>query len=232
MAKMDAACDYEGLSELDLATRARARDAQAIRLITTRNNQRLYRAAWSVLRNRADAEEAVQDAYVKAFTSGRFEGRSSLATWLTRIVVNEALTRKRANEARKRSLTDADITQIDDYREKLMSVSFRSPEFQMLRAELAKAIEAAIARLPEDFRTVLVLRDIEDMSVEETAEALDILAATVKTRHLRARRRLRQEIDPDFRAVLAETLRFDGASCEAMTARALVALPKDKGHGA
>jgi RNA polymerase sigma-70 factor (ECF subfamily) len=232
MAKMDAACDYEGLSELDLATRARARDAQAIRLITTRNNQRLYRAAWSVLRNRADAEEAVQDAYVKAFTSGRFEGRSSLATWLTRIVVNEALTRKRANEARKRSLTDADITQIDDYREKLMSVSFRSPEFQMLRAELAKAIEAAIARLPEDFRTVLVLRDIEDMSVEETAEALDILAATVKTRHLRARRRLRQEIDPDFRAVLAETLRFDGASCEAMTARALVALTKDKGDGA
>ena len=229
---MDVARDYEGLSELDLATRARARDAQAIRLITTRNNQRLYRAAWSVLRNRADAEEAVQDAYVKAFTSGRFEGRSSLATWLTRIVVNEALTRKRANEARKRSLTDADITQIDDYREKLMSVSFRSPEFQMLRAELAKAIEAAIARLPEDFRTVLVLRDIEDMSVEETAEALDILAATVKTRHLRARRRLRQEIDPDFRAVLAETLRFDGASCEAMTARALVALTKDKGDGA
>ena len=202
---MDAARDYRHLSELDLADRAHARDPLAIRLITTRNNQRLYRAAWSVLRNRADAEEAVQDAYVKAFSGPRFEGRSSLATWLTRIAVNEALARKRANEARKRSLADADITQIDDYREKLMSVSFRSPEFQMLRAELAKAIEAAIARLPEDFRTVLVLREIEDMSVEETAEALDIPAATVKTRHLRARRRLRQEIDPDFRAVLAET---------------------------
>jgi RNA polymerase sigma-70 factor (ECF subfamily) len=223
---MDVARDYEGLSELDLAARAYARDAQAIRLITTRNNQRLYRAAWSVLRNRADAEEAVQDAYVKAFTVGRFEGRSSLATWLTRIVFNEALSRKRANEARKRSLSDADITQIDDYREKLMSVAFRSPEFQMLRAELARAIEAAIARLPEDFRTVLVLRDIEDMSVEETAEALDILAATVKTRHLRARRRLRQEIDPDFRAVLAETLRFDGENCERMTANAVAALTK------
>lgn len=224
---MDAARTYESLSDLDLAARADARDPQAIRLITTRNNQRLYRAAWSVLRNRADAEEAVQDAYVKAFTTGRFEGRSSLATWLTRIVVNEALSRKRASEARKRSLADADITQIDDYREKLMSVSFRSPEFQMLRAELATAIEAAIARLPEDFRTVLVLRDIEDMSVEETAEALDILAATVKTRHLRARRRLRQEIDPDFRAVLAETLRFDGENCERMTARAVAALTQE-----
>lgn len=221
---MDTARDYETLSELDLAQRAHARDPQAIRLITTRNNQRLFRAAWSVLRNRADAEEAVQDAYVKAFTGAGFEGRSSLATWLTRIAVNEALARKRANEARKRSLSDADITQIDDYREKLMSVSLRSPEFQMLRAELAKAIEAAIARLPEEFRTVLVLRDIEEMSVEETAEALDIVAATVKTRHLRARRRLRQEIDPDFRAVLAETLRFDGNHCEAMTARAIAAL--------
>jgi len=221
---MDTARDYETLSDLELAQRAHARDAQAIRLITTRNNQRLFRAAWSVLRNRADAEEAVQDAYLKAFTGAGFEGRSSLATWLTRIAVNEALARKRANEARKRSLSDADITQIDDYREKLMSVSLRSPEFQMLRAELAKAMEAAIARLPEDFRTVLVLRDLEDMSVEETAEALDIVAATVKTRHLRARRRLRQEIDPDFRAVLAETLRFDGSNCEAMTARAIAAL--------
>ncbi len=228
---MDAARAYESLSDLDLAARAHARDPQAIRLITTRNNQRLYRAAWSVLRNRADAEEAVQDAYVKAFTTGRFEGRSSLATWLTRIVVNEALSHKRAAEARKRSLADADIAQIDDYCDKLMSVSFRSPEFQMLRAELAKAIEAAIARLPEDFRTVLVLRDIEDMSVEETAEALDILAATVKTRHLRARRRLRQEIDPDFRAVLAETLRFDGENCERMTARAVAALT-EVGEGA
>ncbi|MEQ1489806.1 MAG: RNA polymerase sigma factor [Terricaulis sp.] len=221
---MDTARDYENLSELDLAQRAYARDPQAIRLITTRNNQRLFRAAWSVLRNRADAEEAVQDAYVKAFTSAGFEGRSSLATWLTRIAVNEAIARKRANEARKRSLSDADVTQIDDYREKLMSASLRSPEFQMLRAELAKAIEAAIARLPEEFRTVLVLRDIEEMSVEETAEALDIVAATVKTRHLRARRRLRQEIDPDFRAVLADTLRFDGSHCEAMTARAIAAL--------
>lgn len=221
---MDTARDYENLSELDLAQRAHARDPQAIRLITTRNNQRLFRAAWSVLRNRADAEEAVQDAYVKAFSGAGFEGRSSLATWLTRIAVNEALARKRANKARKRSLSDADITQIDDYRERLMSVSLRSPEFQMLRAELAKAIEAAIARLPEEFRTVLVLRDIEEMSVEETAEALDIVATTVKTRHLRARRRLRQEIDPDFRAVLAETLRFDGSHCEAMTACAIAAL--------
>jgi RNA polymerase sigma-70 factor, ECF subfamily len=221
---MDAARNNDALSELDLARRAFARDPQAIRTITSRFNQRLFRAAWSVLKNRSDAEEAVQDAYVKAIGGGGFEGRSSLATWLTRIVLNEALTRKRASQRLKRSLADADVAQLDDYREKLMSLSFSSPEFQLLRAELARALEAAIARLPEDFRTVLVLRDIEDLSVEETAEALDLVAATVKTRHLRARRRLRQEIDPDFRAVLAETLRFCGDDCAAMTERALAAL--------
>jgi RNA polymerase sigma-70 factor (ECF subfamily) len=105
-----------------------------------------------------------------------------------------------------------------------MSISTRSPEFHIAHAELAKALEAAIAKLPDDFRTVLVLRDIEGMSVEETAEALDLLAATVKTRLLRARRRLRDDLDPDFRAVVAETLRFDGENCTRMTERAVAAL--------
>ena len=213
---MESARDYQSLSELELAARACGRDAHAIRLITSRNNQRLYRAAWSVLRNRADAEEAVQDAYFKAFTTGRFEGRSSLSTWLTRIVVNEALSRKRAAEARKRSLADADITQIDDYREKLMSVTFRSPEFQVLRAELAKAIEAAIARLPDDFRTVLVLRDIEEMSVEETAAALGIPEATVRTRFFRARSLLRESLAREVDTAMEGTYEFMGARCEAM----------------
>jgi len=221
---MDAARDYDSMGDVELVQRAHERDAHAVRCITTRYNQRLYRAAWSVLRNRADAEEAVQDAYVKALSRGGYEGRASLSSWLTRIVLNEAIGRKRAGDRLKRSLAAADIAQLDDYREKLMSMSFTSPEFQLLRAELAKALETAIARLPEDFRVVLVLRDIEGMSVEETAEALDLLAATVKTRHHRARQRLRQEIDPDFRAVLAETLRFDGDDCAAMTDRALAAL--------
>jgi RNA polymerase sigma-70 factor (ECF subfamily) len=96
----------------------------------------------------------------------------------------------------------------------------------VLRSELARSIEKAIARLPEEFRIVLVLRDIEDMSIEETADALGVIPATVKTRHLRARRRLRREIDPDFRAVMAETLRFDGDECDAMTERAVAALSK------
>lgn len=216
------ALDYEALSDADLAARAVARDAQALRLVTARNNQRLYRAAWSILKNRADAEDAVQEAYVKAFAGdASFAARSSLATWLTRIVVNEALARKRAARRRKRTFGGADIAQLEEYR---TSMSVRSPEFQIVHAELAKALETAIAKLPDDFRTVFVLRDIEGMNVEETAEALGVAPATIKTRHLRARKRLRSELDPDFRAVFAETLRFAGADCERMSARAIAAL--------
>lgn len=218
-----AALDYEALSDADLAARAAARDSQALRLITARNNQRLYRAAWSILKNRADAEEAVQDAYVKAFASAAapFAGQSSLSTWLTRIVVNEALARRRFAQRRKRWLEKADVAQIEEYR---TSMRARSPELEIAHAELARALEAAIAKLPDDFRAVLVLRDIEGMSVEETAAALSVAPATIKTRHLRARRKLRAALDPDFRAVVAETLRFAGADCEAMTARVLTAL--------
>jgi RNA polymerase sigma-70 factor (ECF subfamily) len=214
--------DYEALSDADLAARAAARDSQALRLVTSRNNQRLYRAAWSILKNRADAEEAVQDAYVKAFAgASQFAGQSSLSTWLTRIVVNEALSRKRFAQRRKRWFESADVAQLEEYRNLMRA---RSPELQIAHAELARALEGAIAKLPDHFRAVLVLRDIEGMSVEETAEALGAPAATIKTRHLRARRKLRAALDPDFRAVVAETLRFAGADCERMTARVLAAM--------
>ena len=90
------ALDYEHLSDVELARLVTRRDPSAVRVITRRNNQRLYRAAWSVLRDRAEAEDAVQDAYLKAFAAiGGFEGRSSLSTWLTRIVINEALEHRR-----------------------------------------------------------------------------------------------------------------------------------------
>lgn len=221
---MHPALYYAAMDDVTLAAHAAARDAQALRLIMSRNNQRLYRTAWGVLRNRADAEEAVQDAYVKAFSSRSFDGAAALSTWLTRVVLNEALSRKRAAQRRKRSLSGADVTQLDDYRETLMSKHAASPEFQVIHSELAKALEAAIARLPDDFRLVLVLRDIEGLSVEETSAALGAPAATIKTRHLRARRRLQRELDPDFRVALAETLRFAGSECEAMSMRVLAAL--------
>ena len=218
------ALDYEQLSDAELATLIVRRDAAAVRLITRRNNQRLYRAAWSILKNRAEAEEAVQDGYLKAFAAiGHFAGKSSLATWLTRIVINEALGRQRAAQRRLRLLHERSVAVIEDYRETLMAGSDmgRSPKAEVVRRQVAKLLERAIAKLPETFRPVFVLRDVEELSVEETAEALQIPKETVKTRLLRARRRLQEELDPELRGALQDTFPFLGADCEALTERVL-----------
>lgn len=220
----------EALDDLALARAAVGRDADAVRLITTRNNQRLFRAAWSVLKNRAEAEEAVQEAYMKAFAAmARFEGKSALSTWLTRIVINEALARRRSAARRAQHLEKSGISDLEAYRMKLNAQpdGAPSPEAEASRAEVARLLEVAIARLPEIFRTVFVLREIEDLSVEETAEALGIPPATVKTRFLRARRRLQQELAPDLKGALGETFAFAGANCERMTARVLKSLGLD-----
>src|SRR5262249_554097 len=154
--------DYEALADIDLARRIAQRDPLAVRVVTRRNNQRLYRAAWSVLKNRADAEEAVQEGYLKAFAAiGSFEGASSLSTWLTRIVLNEALGRHRSAQRKMRMLREQSIALIDDYRENLMGASTASlsPEAEAARGQVAKLLEQAIADLPEPFRIVFMLRD-------------------------------------------------------------------------
>ena len=127
----EAIIDYETLEDVRLAQLLRARDANAVRLVTTRNNQRLFRTAWSILGHRAEAEDAVQSAYLKAFAAiDGFEGRSSLSTWLTRIVINEALGRERSAKRRRSQLDTSSVTVLDDYREKLMrgSMSGTSPK--------------------------------------------------------------------------------------------------------
>lgn len=217
--------DYEALPDLALAQLAAARDPAAVRLITQRNNQRLFRAAWSILKNRSEAEDAVQTAYLRAFSAIRdFGGRSSLTTWLTRITINEALGRARAAKRRRAHLEDHAVIVLDEYREKLMRGSTTSPpDGALARAEIRHMLEAAIERLPESFRLTFVLREIEGLSVEEVAETLDILPATVKTRHLRARRRLQQDLAPELKGALLGTFPFAGADCEAMTERIVAA---------
>lgn len=218
--------DYGALSDVELAGRLAAREPGAVRLVTQRNNQRLFRAAWSILRNRAEAEDAVQSAYLHAFAAiGDFAGRSSLSTWLTRIVINEALGRERAAKRRRARLDRESVVVLDEYREKLMRGSSQStrPDEALAREQVRRLLEAAIERLPANFRTAFVLREIEGLSVEEAAEALAIPPATVKTRHLRARRRLQQDLAPELKSALCGTFPFAGADCEAMTARVLAA---------
>ena len=227
----ETALDYEHASDLELCRLIVRRDRQAVRLVTRRNNQRLYRAAWSVLKNRAEAEEAVQDGYLKAFAAiGSFDGRSSLSTWLTPIVVNEALGRRRTTQRRARLLQAHDVTDIADYRESAMAgaerpgdASPRTPEAEIARAQIARLLERAIGELPETFRTVFVLREVEGLSVEETADALQLPKETVKTRDLRARRRLQDALDPDLRDALRGVFPFAGADCDALTDRVLTA---------
>jgi RNA polymerase sigma-70 factor (ECF subfamily) len=219
-----AAPDYERLSDAELAARFAAKDPAAVRLVTARNNQRLYRTAWSIVKNRAEAEEVVQETYLRALGAiAKFEGRSSLSTWLTRIAINEALTRRRSAQRRANALNEKSVLVMDEYREKLLGSPERrlSPEAELARKQLRSLLETAVANLPDNFRTVFVLREVEGLSVEETSETLDIPAETVRSRHLRARQKIQQMLDPELKSALGDTFPFAGADCEALTARVL-----------
>ena len=219
--------DYVGADDLTLLRGFAARDPAAVRRLTELYNQRLFRAAWSVLKSRSEAEDAVQSAYMRAFAAAdSFEGRSSLTTWLTRIAINEALGRLRASKRRRAALEDDRVAVLDDYRDKLMrgSLSTPAPDAALALGQLRTLLERAVAALPESFRLVFVLREIEGMSVEEVAGALAIPAGTVKTRDLRARRRLREALAPAVGSALTGALPFAGADCAAMTERVLAAL--------
>jgi RNA polymerase sigma-70 factor (ECF subfamily) len=218
------ALNYEALTDLELAKRIAQRDTLAVRVVTRRNNQRLYRTAWSVLKNRADAEDAVQDGYLKAFAAiDNFAGASSLSTWLTRIVLNEALGLRRSAQRKLSQFRAQSVAVIDDYRENLMggSAASSSPEVEAARGQVASLLEQAIADLPETFRIVFMLREVEGLSVEETADALQIASSTVKTRLLRARRRLQTALAPALDDALRDTFPFAGEACEALTKRVL-----------
>jgi RNA polymerase sigma-70 factor (ECF subfamily) len=218
--------DYENLDDLALAAHIARGDSGAARVVVTRNNQRLFRAAFSILKNRGEAEDVVQEAYARAFAAiAGFDGRAALSTWLTRIAINEALGRRRAAE-RRRARLDADrVTDMDDYKDKLMrgSMGHAAPDAELARTQMRRLMEKAIADLPDDFRLAFVLREIEGLSVEDVAESLGVPPATVKTRTLRARRRLQQALDPELKTALAGTFPFAGLDCEAMTARVIAA---------
>ena len=210
------------VDDIALARRCAHGDVAAIRLLTAANNQRLFRAAWSILKDRGEAEDAVQSAYLKAFAAiDRFEARSSLSTWLTRIAINEALARLRSLKQRRVLLEAEGVTMIEDYRVE------EAPDQSLAREQLRAILEQAIAALPDVFRTVFVLRDVEGMTIDEASDALDIPVATVKTRLFRARRKLQLSLAPDVRNALVGTFPFAGPDCERMTARLLdeVAIP-------
>ena len=207
----------ETLGDAELAALARQGDGAAFRVIMQRHNRRLYRAARAVLHDDAEAEDVVQEAYVRAFAAlGDFRGDSSLATWLTRIALNEALGRLR----RRRPTLDIETF---DARPEARVIPFplmspdMNPEQAAARQDVRRLLERAIDALPEPFRVVFVLRDVEEMSIEETAAQLGLRPETVKTRLHRARRRLREALDAELASALTDAFPFAGARCARIT---------------
>jgi RNA polymerase sigma-70 factor (ECF subfamily) len=206
----------DGIDDLALVERARNRDGAAVRLIMQRHNRQLYRVARGVLNDDAEAEDVVQEAYVRAFTHlDGFRGEAQLSTWLTRIAMNEALGRLRR---RRLTIGLKDIDAINDQGEArviyLPSARQDSdPEAAAARAEVRRLLERAVDQLPDSFRMVFVLRDIEEMSTEETASHLGLRPETVKTRLHRARRLLRQSLDKSLSSTVGDLFPCAGARC-------------------
>ena len=213
------------LDDAALAARAAGADAAAFRLIMERNNARLYRVARGVLRNDAEAEDVVQEAYLRAFAKLKdFRAEASLSTWLTRIALNEALGRLRTRRP------GADLSALHAGEERAilfpMSPAPAGPEGEAGRAQARAVLEHAVDALPEAFRLVFVLRDMEGMSIEETAAALSIRPETVKTRLHRARRMLRRSIERMLSAGFADIFPFDGERCVRMADRVVARLQR------
>ena len=210
-------------SEAALIARALARDAMALAEIMRRNNRRLYRAAWGILRDEQEAEDAVQDCYLKAFAAlPNFRGEAALSTWLTRIAINEALMRRRKRQAQAAAIGNViplrpDGAPADEPTED----PALSPESAAMRAQLRPYLQEAVGSLPEDQRAVFVLRALEELSVEETAQILDLNPQTVRTRFLRARRKLQEQLQRELKLTFGEMLPFAGARCDRLVERVL-----------
>lgn len=200
--------------EMQLVGRALAREGGAFHTIIKMHNQRLYRIARSVVRNDSEAEDIVQEAYVRAFAQlGDFRGESSLATWLSRIVINEALGRLRK---RRRTVAMPQNLQAEIIKFPLNPSD--DPERMMAQRQILDLVERATDRLPDVYRTVFVARVIEGLSIDETAELLDVRPETVKTRLHRARALVRKALADQIGPVLLDAFPFAGRRCERLTA--------------
>jgi RNA polymerase sigma-70 factor (ECF subfamily) len=214
--------DLTSLDDMDLVSHARAGSPDAFRTIMQRHNRRLYRVARGITGNDIEAEDVVQEGYVRAFMHlHSFRGEARLSTWLTRIVLNEALGRVR----QRREVIDLSaLDRIDGHAQVLVfpqPSASQDPEAEAGRAQVRRLVEQAVDELPEAFRSVFVMREIEDMSIEETASHLGIRSETVKTRLHRARRLLQKALHARFVSTLKDAFPFDGSRCNRFSDRVM-----------
>lgn len=186
--------------ESALVARAKSGDASAFSELVTRYERKIFRLAKNITRNEEDAEDVLQDAFLKAYEHlDRFEGNSKFYTWLVRIAVNEALMKLRKRKTDKSVPLDEPLELGEESMQREIAVWDGNPEQQYSGEEMRKILEEALDTLKPDFRTVFTLRDIEELSTEETAEALGISIAAVKSRLLRARLTLREKLTRQFK---------------------------------
>lgn len=212
------------LTDADLIGRIAARDEAAFEALMRRYNGRLFRVARAILRDDAAAEDALQDAYLDAYRhAADFGGRAPLSTWLTRIVINQSLMRLRKQRRDRIVIPFAGWRNPEDQSTEIDVADDKAepPSNAAFRAEIRRILEQRIDDLPVAFRTVLVMRDVEDMSVQETADALGIPAATVRTRLFRARALLRQALERDMDVAALDVFGFAGERCDRIVAKTL-----------
>ncbi len=214
--------------DMQLVQALHAGEPHAFERIMRRYNQRLFRVARSILRNETEAEDAVQEAWLRAFTHmDKLQDANRLGGWLSRIAANEALDRLRR---RGPALPDNADLLSERHAAPGGIASLPTPDAEERRREARSFIEEAVDRLPENFRTVFVLRAIEELTIEETAQILSIPRDTVKTRLHRANKLLREDLKGVLAASLPDVFGFDGVRCDRIVARVLAVLQKASGR--
>ena len=206
-----------------LVARVLGGDEAAFEQIMRRHNTALFRAARAILRDDADAEDVLQEAYLAAYRHlGEFRGDARLSTWLTRIVINQALGRLRSRR-RDEVVVELRGDAPDDaaHGEAMDEGRVESPETGAMREQLRRLLERRIDGLPVAFRTAFILREVEEMTIEEAAECLGIPAATVRTRAFRARALLRASLAEDMDAATGDVFAFAGTRCDRVVAGVL-----------
>src|SRR3954469_3948912 len=216
-----------GASDSELIARAAAGDGRAFEALMRRYNRMLFRTARAILRDDAEAEDALQEAYLQAYASlASFRAEAKLSTWLARIVANEALMRLRKQTRRAEivPMQSADAPEVEQVMDTDMD---NAPDTRVARGEIRRLLEAQIDALPETYRTVFMLRAVEELSVEETASVLDIPPATVRSRFFRARSQLREGLALKIDLACEDAFSFDGAKCDRIVANVLNRLKKE-----
>ena len=210
--------------EYAIACSIAAGDHAAFERLMRRHNRRLYRLARAALRDRTEAEDALQDAYVCAYRSiGQFRGEASLSTWLSRLVLNECFGRLRRSARRQNVMTIVSPNAPIECTYMAANES-ETPDTELARAQMRDLLERKLDELPENFRTVFVLRSVEEMSVDETAGCLGIPEETVRSRHFRAKTMLRESLAQELNLAERDVFQFGGAHCDRIVANVLARL--------